>query len=283
LLRMPATTLWVEWCNEPWRRALQRNGFRQPQGDAPWVGRRGAFIGASLDGRRGTLRTFWTTGENDPDVLASSVEADFDFDAAPGARLDPPDRRPPPASIRVRDEKAGGDDPLARCFRFRYESSWADYYGRIRLSEMQTVALWRQTLGTIALDVPVLIAFALLLSTRSGLPRYTRCLARLNRARSMSNKHPLLEHIELRAPVLPEYVAQSFGEHHGVRRRPRLHHVRGHLVRRGNQLFWRVPHLRGSARAGVVRTRTVVWTFDEPSAPHGEPHGTPGLAAVEAT
>jgi hypothetical protein len=33
-------------------------------------------------------------------------------------------------------------------------------------------------------------------------------------------------------------------------------------VRRGSQLFWRVPHLRGSARSGVVRTRTVIWTFD---------------------
>jgi hypothetical protein len=38
--------------------------------------------------------------------------------------------------------------------------------------------------------------------------------------------------------------------------------VRGHLVRRGSQLFWRVPHLRGSARQGSVRTRTVTWTFE---------------------
>jgi hypothetical protein len=35
-------------------------------------------------------------------------------------------------------------------------------------------------------------------------------------------------------------------------------------VRRGSQLFWRVPHLRGSWRAGVVRTRTVTWTMDGP-------------------
>jgi hypothetical protein len=35
-------------------------------------------------------------------------------------------------------------------------------------------------------------------------------------------------------------------------------------VRRGSQLFWRVPHLRGSCRAGVVRTRTVTWTIDGP-------------------
>jgi hypothetical protein len=34
-------------------------------------------------------------------------------------------------------------------------------------------------------------------------------------------------------------------------------------VRRGTQIFWRVPHLRGSARSGVVRTRTVTWTFEK--------------------
>jgi hypothetical protein len=38
--------------------------------------------------------------------------------------------------------------------------------------------------------------------------------------------------------------------------------VRGHLVRRGSKIFWRVPHLRGSARAGVIRKRTVAWIID---------------------
>jgi hypothetical protein len=47
-----------------------------------------------------------------------------------------------------------------------------------------------------------------------------------------------------------------------VRRSPRLHHVRGHLMRHGSELIWRVPHLRGHARSGRVQTRTVVWTFD---------------------
>src|SRR6202040_3554784 len=41
----------------------------------------------------------------------------------------------------------------------------------------------------------------------------------------------------------------------------RLHHVRGHLARRGYKLFWRSPHLRGNARLGVVRSRTVELTF----------------------
>jgi hypothetical protein len=40
-----------------------------------------------------------------------------------------------------------------------------------------------------------------------------------------------------------------------------LHHVRGHIARRGDKVFWRLPHLRGSARLGVVRSRTVQLSF----------------------
>jgi hypothetical protein len=47
------------------------------------------------------------------------------------------------------------------------------------------------------------------------------------------------------------------------RRGRRLHHVRGHLMRRGNKIFWRIPHLRGTSRAGTIRTRTVTWTVNE--------------------
>jgi len=39
--------------------------------------------------------------------------------------------------------------------------------------------------------------------------------------------------------------------------------VRGHLVRRGSQIFWRMPHLRGSVRLGAVRSHTVTWSFEK--------------------
>src|SRR5580693_2017324 len=81
LLHMPATALWVEWNNEPWQNALRRYGFPLIEAGGQWVGRRGALIKSSLDGRRGTVRTFWTLGGYDGEVLASSVEAFFDFDA----------------------------------------------------------------------------------------------------------------------------------------------------------------------------------------------------------
>jgi hypothetical protein len=48
------------------------------------------------------------------------------------------------------------------------------------------------------------------------------------------------------------------------RQSPRLHHVRGHLVRRDHRVFWRIPHLRGSGFRGAVRSRTVCLSFGRP-------------------
>jgi hypothetical protein len=260
LLHVPAVALWVEWCNRPWQNALQRYGFPLTERGCEWAGRRGALVRSSLDGRRGLLRTFWTAA-GERDVLASSVEGYFDLDTLQGEEPEPPDRERRQA-IKVYDCARAGDDVLGRCFRFRYERSWADYYQRAGLSGAQSETVWRHTLGTIAVDVPMLLTFFLLLATRGGLPQRPQKLERLNRSRRKAGKATLLDHIEVRAPLLPEYQETSRSDRHSTRRGPRLHHVRGHLVRRGSQLFWRVPHLRGSARSGVVRTRTVIWTFD---------------------
>ncbi len=106
-------------------------------------------------------------------------------------------------------------------------------------------------------------------------------VARLNRARHKSGRAPLLNHIEVRAPLLPEYAEYRDSESHGARRGPRLHHVRGHLVRRGSRLFWRVPHLRGSARSGMVKSRTVVWTLDNAQQRRRDPCGHRGPFPAE--
>jgi len=163
----------------------------------------------------------------------------------------------------------GAPDILRRYFRYRYEPSWARYYERARLPPLSEAALAQHALGTIAVDIPMMLAFFLLLSTRDGLPRRVQSLDKLNRARARSGKAPLLDHIEVCAPVLPEPDALRGEDSQSGRRSPRLHHVRGHLVRRGNQLFWRVPHLRGCAHSGVVRSRTVTWTIDRPAGPGG--------------
>lgn len=258
LLHVPAESLWAEWRNEPWRDALEAYGFPLEPDGPQNVGRRGAWIRASRDGRRGVVRTFWSSAEDE--VLASSVEAFFDFDTAPGDAPEPPDAHT--GSIGRVYDSARTDDILGRCFRFRYQQSWAEYYGRAALSREQRAALWRHAVGDIALDIPMLLTFFLLLATRSGLPQRPQSFERLNRRRLQSGKAPLLDHIEVHAPLLPEYRDAARGEPRTTRLGPRLHHVRGHLVRRGSQIFWRVPHLRGRARAGMVQARTVTWTFE---------------------
>jgi hypothetical protein len=195
-------------------------------------------------------------------VLSSSMEAYFDFDTREGEDPKVFDRQQR-SSICVSDNGAGDADILRRCFRFRFERSWQSYYERAHLTSVQSTAVSHHALGTIAIDIPVLLAFFLLLTTRPSLPRRPLMLERLNMARAKTGKAALLEQVEVFAPLLPKYRS-DFGSGSGASRRSRrLHHVRGHLVRRGSKLFWRVPHLRGSARAGCLRTRTVTWQFDQ--------------------
>lgn len=261
LIRVPAEAVWVEWACRPWQHEL---GLHAISVDDPAYSpghRRGVLLQSSKDGRRGTLRTFWS-GEAEGDVLASCIEAYFDLDTPRGEEPEPPAGWEL-STHRVFDSTHGSADLLSRCFRFRYEPSWREYYNEAAVNPDQRTALWRHALGTIALDIPVLCAFFLLLSTRAGLPQSPQSFERLNRSRLKAGKAALLAHVDVRAPLLPDYRARESEEEsaaHG-RRGPRLHHVRGHLVRRGAELFWRVPHLRGNPRFGAVRTRTVTWTF----------------------
>jgi hypothetical protein len=261
LLHVPAERVWVEWTEAAWRNEIARYGFKTPV-DSASSGRRGVFIQSTPQGRRGLLRTFWADGESEWNVLSSSMEAYFDFDACEGEEPEVFDRQQR-AAICVSDDAVGDADILRRCFRFRFERSWQDYYERAQLTSEQATAVSHHALGTIAIDIPVLLAFFMLLATRPGLPRRPLRLERLNNARAKFGKAALLEQIEVFAPLaLRGYESECNSDSGPFRRSRRLHHVRGHLVRRGSKLFWRVPHLRGSARAGCIRARTVTWLFD---------------------
>jgi hypothetical protein len=272
LLHVPAERVWVEWTEAPWRNELARYGFKS-RVDPACSGRRGVFIQSTPQGRRGLMRAFWASGESELDVLSSSMEAYFDFDTREGDDPAAFDRLKRP-SIWVSDDVAGKADILRRCFRFRFERSWQDYYERAQLTSVQAAALSHHALGTIAIDIPVVLAFFLLLATRPSLPRRPLMLERLNRTRSKSGKARLLDQIEVFSPLLPEYRPSSGGSSGITRRASRLHHVRGHLVRRGSQIFWRVPHLRGSASSGVVHTRTVTWTIEPSERKRGAPQAS---------
>jgi hypothetical protein len=267
LLHVPAETVWVEWCEAPWRAELDRYGFGVDTAETGRSGRRGAFIQSSADGRRGLVRTFWSDKEIATDVLASSMEAYFDFDTPVGEDPLPVDDEYR-ATVSVSDGKSG--DLLGQCIRFRYERSWDEYYQQARCPLATKQAIARHALSTIAVDIPVLLAFLLLLGIRSGVSQRPQSFARLNGSRARTGKTPLLDHVEVHTPIPSPYRFIGAGRDGMGRRARRLHHVRGHLVRRGNKIFWRIPHLRGSSRAGSIRTRTVTWTLNEPARLSGQ-------------
>src|ERR1700734_2304816 len=72
LLHVPAERVWVEWTEAPWRNELARYGFND-LGGPDRSGHRGVYIQSTPQGRRGLLRTFWTTGKSEADVLSSSM------------------------------------------------------------------------------------------------------------------------------------------------------------------------------------------------------------------
>jgi hypothetical protein len=87
-----------------------------------------------------------------------------------------------------------------------------------RLGAAELDAVRRHALGTIAIDIPVLLTFLLLLTSRISLPRHAHDLTRLNRSRLRYHKAPFLDHIEVRAPLLPEYLGYPRSEPGSTRR-----------------------------------------------------------------
>lgn len=260
LIHVPAHCLWVEWPDGPQREALQAIPALEVKNGTPSQ-HSGALVTASSNCRAGQIRTFWST----PDERAylSPVITTFDFD------------RPPPALASAEATAAvwrgetvlqlDGEPAIEELLvhlRFHLDDEWAAYYrARCRTEEVGT-ALMRLCLGGCAFDAPMLMAFFLLLGARDLLPRQEICRQRINRIRSRAGKLPLLEHIEVSAPIDKASPRGSVPTSPSARLSPRLHHVRGHIVRRGAAVFWRSPHVRGSARLGQVRSRTVVLTFD---------------------
>jgi hypothetical protein len=283
LIRVPAERVWIEWNQAPWIEELKGFGFRVEENRAGASRCRGALILASRDGKRGNIRTFWDATDCKPNVHASSMLAEFNLDDStePTGMVESGSHSglSPMGALCVSGDAQAGPDLIARCFRFQFERTWGEYYERANLARDERIALTHHCLGTIAPDIPLLLAFFLLLATRGGLSQNLVNRGRLNRIRQRDGRPSLLDHIEVSTPIIPYGSRQPFAADAGGRasRERRLHAVRGHLVRRGSSVFWRVPHLRGSARWGVVRSRTVTWQFDDRRAGSSE-----AIAAVEA-
>jgi hypothetical protein len=259
LIHVPSQQLWLEWL-EATRQSTLREIPACASTSCSSVRRRtGVLIAADPAGRAGTMRTFWST--QNEQVYSAALLTDFDLDRVMRPALDIDAVFSGAAVGVVIPEEAALDELLSHvCFRL--DPAWANYYRAADLTESQQLLVLREVLGTTAFDMPMILALFLLFAAKDGLQRRVADLERLNHARRCSGKRALLEHIEVRAPIAVGYQCPASVAATANRRRgPRLHHVRGHIARRGDKVFWRLPHLRGSARLGVVRSRTVQLSF----------------------
>jgi hypothetical protein len=260
LIRVPATSLWVEWSEaaEFAGGAGFFTGQAQPQ---IRPGRRsGAYISSAASGRQARLCSFWSDGE---EPLASPFEAALDFDA--GQLINAPEKdvfHGGWASVTDTDPEIAN---LLSCVRFRLEPSWANYYGDAARSAENRATVLRDSLGGVARGVLMALAFLLLLVSSEGVSVRPISWETLNRKRAQNGKLPLLDHLEAALALsMREITDPGLDSHTGVMGRlaPRRHHVRGHLVRRQDRIFWRRPHLRGSSLRGNILSRTVTLSFD---------------------
>jgi hypothetical protein len=252
LVRVPAERLWIEWSDAVRVRALSVVGASS----SPHGGPAGALVSASPDGRSGRVQTFWAAG-TDGEACLAAIETWFDLDAAADWPLTLPAEGSDWLSVTDADRSLAA---LYSRLRFRLEPSWARYYRTAGLDAAGHAETLRRCLEAVVRDLPMLLALFLLTSARDATRRQFVARDTLNRARRSRGEAELLDHVELHATLGDSSPARG-GAVPAGRRSRRLHHVRGHLVRRCDRVYWRVPHLRGSAAAGVVRSRTVTLSF----------------------
>jgi hypothetical protein len=132
------------------------------------------------------------------------------------------------AFLQLKDEPA--IDELLTHLRFCFDAEWATYYHERCNSDHTRAAVLRSSLGCVAFDTPMLMAFFLLLGAKNLLPRQVARNERLNRARKIAGKPLLLEHVEVSAPVDAPRPSSHVPDSESMRSSPRWHHVRGHIA-----------------------------------------------------
>ncbi len=249
LLRFPSTIFWMEWHDAGRVATLQKAGLMDEASLPEKTGRAGAIVRADDAGRRGTISILWQ--EENSEATLSPVTIEFDLDDAAFSVT------PDPKALTYDAKIVEGVDlsELLACVRFRFDPSWRDYYSAYSKTKAAAKAVFDQAVSITVGDFPFIAAFCLVLSARGALRYDPSALKRLNAARKRRGGAALLEHVAVSLDLgerdSPPGAGASF------RNSPRLHHVCGHLVRRGDSLHWRRPHLRGNPRSGTIASRTV--------------------------
>jgi hypothetical protein len=265
LIRIPAPRLWIEWNDAVHQEVIARCGV-VARGDPDACGRRvGLLLEATPCGRAAVARTFWSAreaGEDCAEVSPLEIHIHLDEKFEPAAETTGIFAG---AYARLMDAHTPSAGDLLDRVRFRFDHKWSQYYEVAAPDANTRSTVMRNSLAAVAHDVPLLLAFFLLLNAKGATRPVPVLRSTLNRKRLARDRAPLLDHIEVHASLPPESPARNDANDDMARARrpPRLHHVRGHLVRREDRVFWRTPHLRGNALQGVVRSRTVCLSFSQ--------------------
>jgi hypothetical protein len=258
LVHLPAERLWVEWNELAQREAL---GGVLPEcvpSDEKRLERSGVLICAERGGRSASLRTFFLPSVEPREPLVAALETLLELDG--GGATAPAEAVLKGGAVSVCDPQSEGVSALLQCARFRLDSAWQRYYESVLagpLDPVQGARVTRLLTSSVAFDIPMLLALFLLMTVRADLVQTTINPERLNRKRARFGRPPLLEHIEVSTPLLMRAAYRNAERPTAARSGPRFHHVRGHIVRRRNTVYWRGPHWRGHLRLGQVRSRTV--------------------------
>lgn len=251
LVRFPFSTFWVEW-NEPARlKALRQAGLLIAEPGPTKKGHAGMLVRAEANGRRGEISVLWENHGHGPDCSPLTIEFDLD---------DPNFGETPVENTLTRSIRLGNSanfDAIFRHARYRLADPWLDYLRRYSNGPGAFEAAVHTNLKSVAGDFVFAAAFCLVLSARNALRYDASQLKRLNAARSKRGVAPLLDHMTVSLDLGDEQ--SDTGGFHGQNGRltSRLHHVCGHMVRRGANLHWRRPHLRGNPQIGMVSSRTI--------------------------
>ena len=255
-IRIPAPLLWIEWADGVQQDVLSATGLISHKDPAASRRRVGVLIRSSPCGACGTVRTFWG-GAGDTTVTLAPIETQIDLsgdfprdplgeDVLAGG------------TVRLRDPVEPVRNALFDCARFRFDRRWAAAYRSMVRTPGDLDSVLRGSVGSVARDIPLLFALFLLLNARSAMHPVPADLSALNRKRRRTGKVPPLDHLQLHSALGDAVGPRRCAEQAATdRRAARLHHVRAHLVRRENNVFWRRAHLRGKASFGTVRSRTV--------------------------
>ncbi len=256
LLHIPAAQLWIEWNDAARRDELTRVMPQSERTEHADILRAGTLISAQPGGRAGSLRTFWLSRAEPRRAAAGGGR---DRCSTWMAARPPPRRTGCSRDTRWRCATMAIRRWMTCCGAraFAWTPPGCSTTAASPARRPPGPQVIQRSLAAVVFDIPVLLALFLLMSIRADLVWMPVSSARLNAKRTRLGKHPLLEHIEVSSPLFAS--AQPYrGEGGGAPRRvPRFHHVRGHIVRRRNTIYWRGPHWRGHVRLGSVRTRTV--------------------------